>query len=99
MVIGGDGMYYFKTEMPGNESENGWGPDPMAHIHYDILCKGCAESSAFKGDSYEWYCKFYPEGVCTEKACGAAGPPHKAVKVGTGMYHYDMVMPESMSKE
>lgn len=39
MNIGGDGIYYFKTELAGDESKNGWGGDPEPHIHYDLICR------------------------------------------------------------
>ena len=39
MNIGGDGIYYFKTELAGDESKVGWGSDPEPHIHYDLICR------------------------------------------------------------
>ena len=49
MDVGGDGLYYFKTEIPGDEYSSGWGPDYQPHIHYDIHCSGCANNVAFDG--------------------------------------------------
>ena len=49
MDIGGDGLYYFKTELPGSEDSADWGPDPEPHIHWDIECTGCAATTAFDG--------------------------------------------------
>ena len=37
--IGGNGVYYFKTELAGDETKVGWGSDPEPHIHYHLICK------------------------------------------------------------
>ena len=31
--------YIFQTEVPGDESQAGWGPDDAPHFHYDIRCR------------------------------------------------------------
>lgn len=92
MSIGGDGLYWFKTEMPGDESKVGWGPDPMPHIHYSIECKGCKKSKAFKGTSKVVANKVYPKGLCKIKRCGNPGGAHKAKSLGKGVYKYDIVL-------
>ena len=57
MAIEGDGLWWFKTEMPG-ETLPGWGADPAPHIHYDIRCSGCKASDAFPGTRYQYWSKF-----------------------------------------
>lgn len=78
MPIGADGVYYFNTEMPGDESVVGWGQDPEAHIHYHLKCSGCA------GSNPEFYNKFYPNKLCTLSACAKGsvkpGKQHQAEK-------------------
>lgn len=49
MSVGGDGVFFFRTEIPGSEHSAGWGPDPMPHIHYDVQCQNCSENSQFTG--------------------------------------------------
>lgn len=72
MAIQPHGLYYFKTIIPGDEVAAGWGRDPAAHIHYDVVCSGCAPNDAFSGESYEWWGKMYLEDVCTDaEACGS----------------------------
>jgi hypothetical protein len=39
LKIGGDGVYYFDTELAGNEAVAGWGPDPKPHIHFELDCR------------------------------------------------------------
>jgi hypothetical protein len=69
MKIQPDGLYYFVTEMPGDESVHDWGPDPEAHIHWDVICTGCAGHSVVTGD-YNFFNKFYPEALCLVDGCG-----------------------------
>jgi hypothetical protein len=57
LEIGGDGVFFFKTEIPGSELSAGWGPDPMPHIHYDILCSNCTANEYFSG---EYRCAPFP---------------------------------------
>lgn len=64
-----NGLYHFITEMPGDESLNGWGPDPEPHIHFDIECSGCAAHGVVDGE-YKYWNKFYPEDLCTMDGCG-----------------------------
>lgn len=70
MAIQPDGLYYFETEMPGDESANGWGPDPEPHIHFDIVCTGCAGDHPVVAGDYQYWNKFYPETLCTIAGCG-----------------------------
>ena len=94
--IGGDGLFWFKTEMPGDESKVGWGPDPMPHIHYQVQCGKCKKSKAFKGTSKKVANKFYPKGLCTLAKCGKGKKKptgaHKAKSLGGGVYKYDIVV-------
>jgi hypothetical protein len=97
MKMNPDGLWYFSTEMPGDESQVGWGDDPEAHIHYDVICSGCAANQAFNGPDYQYWSKFYPEDVCTLKKCGVPGPAHQASGKfqygGATVYKYDFVLP------
>lgn len=70
MQIQPNGVYYFETEMPGDESKNGWGPDPKPHIHFDLLCTGCAPGHAVVDGEYHYWNKFYPEELCLKTNCG-----------------------------
>jgi hypothetical protein len=49
IMLGGDELFYFRTQLPGSEFSAKWGPDPEGHIHYDIECNECAENNIFKG--------------------------------------------------
>jgi protocatechuate 3,4-dioxygenase beta subunit len=100
MALHPHGLYYFKTVMPGNEVEVGWGEDPKPHFHYDVVCNGCASNDAFSNGSYNWWGKVYPEELCTdEAACGKPGSVHQVqsqnkVNVnGQKVYKYDFVLP------
>jgi hypothetical protein len=96
-----DGLYHFSTEMPGDESVIGWGADPMPHIHYDVICNGCAANPAFAGGRYHWWSKFYPEGLCTLAACGKPSEVHQATKHTVGsqtVYKYDFIFPEGKAR-
>lgn len=88
MDIGGDGVFWFYTELPGDETEVGWGRDPMPHIHFELVCGGCADG----GDDFEFVNKFYLEGLCKEAACGDTLPAHQAAEVTAGVYKYDIVV-------
>ena len=50
VAIGGDGVFFFKTEIPGSEKSAQWGPDPEPHIHYDLICKDCEANDFFTGE-------------------------------------------------
>eukprot|EP00892_Ulva_mutabilis_P005403 jgi/Ulvmu1/3234/UM150_0003.1 len=100
MEIEGDGLWWFITEMPGDESIVGWGPDPAPHIHYDIRCTGCAATAAYTTSQYQYWSKFYAEEVCTDERCGDVVPAeHLSAKLpGAGpdnitVFQYDFVLP------
>lgn len=96
MAIQPDGLYYFETEMPGDESLNGWGPDPKPHIHFDIQCTGCSGDHPAVGGDYHYWNKLYPEELCLKNACGNQGPVHQATVLAAGgktVYKYDMILP------
>ena len=105
MKIQPNGLYHFITEMPGNEEINGWGPDPEPHIHFDVMCTGCAGDHGVVDGEYKYWNKFYPEGICELISCYGgetmlaleAGPEHKAQKKevvdGELRYKYDMAIP------
>lgn len=103
MALHPHGLYYFKTVIPGNEVSVGWGEDPAPHIHYDVICSGCAANAAFSGGSYEWWGKVYPEELCTVDACGMEngkpGSVHQAQEKQTVnsqvVYKYDFVFPRT----
>lgn len=101
--VGSDGLFYFKTEIPGSELSAEWGPDPEPHIHYDMVCTGCAQNEFFTGE-YRYWNKFYPEDPCDLKSCWgnnkihlAPGPEHQAQKSevvkGELRYTYHMTLP------
>jgi hypothetical protein len=90
MDVGGDGLYWFKTEMPGDESAAGWGADNKPHIHYHLTCDQC-DTDLFSG-KFEYWNKFYPMDVCTLDACAPAGTAHHAEKLRDGVYLYHMVI-------
>jgi hypothetical protein len=91
MDIGADGVYWFKTEMPGDESVSGWGKDNKPHMHFDIICDGCAASKAFDGH-FQYWNKFYPLEICTVDGCGDASADNQATLVSPGVYKYDIVI-------
>jgi hypothetical protein len=98
MAIGGDGIWWFYTELPGDESQVGWGPDPQPHVKYDIECNECADSEAFTGGIYKFWSKFYPEALCTLEVCGYPTADHQASKLnveGQTVYKYDFVLPQA----
>lgn len=98
MTIEGDGLYWFSTEMPGDESLVGWGPDPAPHIHYDFRCAGCADTDAFEGNQYQYWSKFYAREICTLEPCGSVNEEeHMSVEktgpAGETVFHYNFVLP------
>lgn len=98
MEIAGDGSWWFETEMPGDESKVGWGPDPAPHIHYDVRCSGCQASSAFSGKRYQYWSKFYAEEICVHERCGNVNKQeHLSQRTkgpdGETVYKYNFVLP------
>eukprot|EP00892_Ulva_mutabilis_P009426 jgi/Ulvmu1/6856/UM031_0061.1 len=98
MVIDGSGLWWFTTEMPGDESKVGWGPDPAPHIHYDIRCSGCGDTDAFSGNQYQYWSKFYALEVCTLDPCGAVNEAEHMSEEITGpegetVFRYNFVLP------
>ena len=98
MVIDGDGLWWFTTEMPGDESLVGWGPDPAPHIHYDIRCLGCEANDAFPGTKYQYWSKFYAREICTLEQCtGVNEAEHMSVEMegpdGETVFKYNFVLP------
>lgn len=98
MVIGGDGLWWVKTEMPGDESLVGWGPDPAPHIHYDIRCTDCAPTEAYDTSRYQYWSKFYAREICTVEQCGTVNAEEHLSKELTGpggdtLFQYDFVLP------
>ena len=91
LEIGDDGVYWFRTERPGNEFVSGWGPDDEPHIHWEVDCNGCAPSGAFGGDAVRRWNKVYLGDVCTLSGCGNAGSAHQAA-LTAGVYTYDVVL-------
>lgn len=99
MDIQSTGLYYFKTVIPGPETDSGWGEDPEPHFAYDIVCSGCV-TDEFADGSYAWWGKVYPEGLCTDvNACGNPGTVHqvqeKSIVNGEVIYTYDFVLPKT----
>ena len=92
MNIQSDSLYWFKAEMPGDESKVGWGPDPEPHIHYQLKCSGCASSDALAGSDLLYFNKFYPKRVCKLDKCGSPGAAHQAELLEDGVYRYDLVI-------
>ena len=74
--------------------------DPEPHIHYDVMCSGCAPASTegvFTGE-YRWYSKFYTETICKLGECGdTSKAAHLADSLGVidgrQVYKYDFVIP------
>ena len=98
MEIEGDGLWWFTTEMPGDESIVGWGPDPAPHIHYDIRCNGCAATAAYDTTRYQYWSKFYAEEICTVERCGNVNAAEHLSTTTTGpggvtLFQYDFVLP------
>jgi protocatechuate 3,4-dioxygenase beta subunit len=99
MAVPTHGVYYFKTVIPGNEVLVGWGDDPAPHIHYDVVCRDCADNAAFSGGTYDWWGKVYPEDLCKEPACGKPGGVHQVQERqsvnGENLHIYDFVFPST----
>eukprot|EP00892_Ulva_mutabilis_P005407 jgi/Ulvmu1/3238/UM150_0011.1 len=98
MEIEGDGKWWFTTEVPGDESKVGWGPDPAPHIHYDIRCSGCAATSAYDTSKYQYWSKFYAERICTHEKCGDVdAADHLSTKTkgpgGVTLFKYNFELP------
>ena len=98
MAIEGDGLWWFTTEMPGDESLVGWGPDSAPHIHWDIRCDGCAATEAYDTSRYQHWSKFYAREICMVDRCGAVDPEvHLSTETvapsGMTLFQYDFVLP------
>ena len=71
MNIGADGLWYFRSEVPGNETSAGWGADGFPHIHYDLLCRECEAGDVLDEGNKDWYRfknKFYAGEVCATQS-------------------------------
>lgn len=98
MSIGGDGKWWFKTEIPGDESKVGWGPDPAPHIHYDIRCSGCASTKAYDTSKYQYWSKFYARKICKLEQCGDVSVKEHMAKEtkgpgGVTVFKYNLELP------
>lgn len=100
MQIKGNGKWWFTTVMPGNEFKAGWGPDPQAHIHYDIRCSSCVGRKQFPTDLYGFWNKFYATQICSRVRCGGdkvTNKLHRAKEVagpgGIRVFKYNIELP------
>ena len=93
-----DYLWWLETELPGDESEVGWGPDPAPHIHYDVRCDKCKQNDAFPGTKYQYWSKFYAEEICEVPQCGSVNKQeHLSQRTegpdGETVYRYNFVLP------
>lgn len=98
MAIEGDGLWWFSTEIPGDESRVGWGPDPAPHIHYDVRCNDCAPTGAYDASRYQYWSKFYAREICMIEECGdVVAAEHLSTETtgpgGVTLFQYDFVLP------
>lgn len=73
-----NGVFWWRSYVPGNEAVGGWGPDPEPHYHFDVECNGCAADSAIGAGATQMANKFYVKSLFL--AQGATAQSHLAVE-------------------